>query len=219
MDCKVLKRAVDKIWWWHSIDLGAGVVTPGHGDPEAKLRTVKIPQDLTGKTVLDCGAWDGFFSFLAEARGATVVATDSTEHSWGRPEPLGFDFAKSILGSSVTKYVSDFYDLHPKVIGQFDIVFCFGLLYHLKYPYRALEVLYDLTREMLIIETVVMGNDTDDPIMTFYRDIDRNVHYFAPNVPGILKMLLSVGFGDAKATTHWEKSPGARRIAFHVHKV
>jgi tRNA (mo5U34)-methyltransferase len=67
------------LFWWHSIDLGQGVVTPGHKTPEvlrAELEAQRWP-DLRGKTVLDVGAWDGFFSFEAERKGARrVVALD-----------------------------------------------------------------------------------------------------------------------------------------------
>ena len=59
-------------FWWHSIDLGHGVVTKGFKTPETlqyELESLRLP-DLRDKTVLDIGAWDGFFSFEAERRGA-----------------------------------------------------------------------------------------------------------------------------------------------------
>jgi tRNA (mo5U34)-methyltransferase len=65
--------------WWHSIDLGHGVVTPGHkGRPVvlAEWAAFRLP-DLRGKSVLDIGAWDGVYSFEAERHGAArVVALD-----------------------------------------------------------------------------------------------------------------------------------------------
>lgn len=65
--------------WWHSIDLGNGVITPGTKSIEtmrAEIAALDLPADLTGKTVLDIGAWDGAFSFECERRGATVTALD-----------------------------------------------------------------------------------------------------------------------------------------------
>lgn len=66
-------------FWWHSIDLGGGVVTPGFNSPEFltyEWQRMAVP-DLAGKTVLDIGAWDGYFSFRAEAAGARdVLAMD-----------------------------------------------------------------------------------------------------------------------------------------------
>ena len=64
--------------WFHTIDLGNGVVTPGDDNSPVKLKRLAFPPDLSGKTFLDIGAWDGFFSFEAERRGAArVLATDS----------------------------------------------------------------------------------------------------------------------------------------------
>jgi tRNA (mo5U34)-methyltransferase len=75
-----LRTKVDAIpFWCHSIDLGAGVTTPGIKSPAyhaRELAALALP-DLRGKTVLDIGAWDGFYSFVAEERGAArVVACD-----------------------------------------------------------------------------------------------------------------------------------------------
>lgn len=62
-------------YWWHSIDLGRGVVTPGHKGPEVLARELAAMQlpDLRGKSVLDIGGWDGFFAFEAEQRHAARV--------------------------------------------------------------------------------------------------------------------------------------------------
>jgi tRNA (mo5U34)-methyltransferase len=69
--------------WWHSIDLGDGVVTPGQKSPDVLAQEAANLRlgDLTGKSVLDIGAWDGYFSFAAEAAGAErVVALD--HYTW-----------------------------------------------------------------------------------------------------------------------------------------
>ena len=71
--------------WFHSIDLGEGVVTRGVKTPEhlaSELNALRLP-DLNGRTVLDIGAWDGFYSFEAERRGAAkVVALDRFVWAW-----------------------------------------------------------------------------------------------------------------------------------------
>jgi len=62
-------------FWWHSIDVGQGIATPGHKTPAqlaAEFETLRLP-DLHKKTVLDIGAWDGFHSFTAEKLGAEKV--------------------------------------------------------------------------------------------------------------------------------------------------
>ena len=71
-------------FWCHSIDLGLGVVTPGVKTRELharELTSLRLPE-LRGKSVLDIGAWDGFYSFAAERLGADRVV--SLDHFvWG----------------------------------------------------------------------------------------------------------------------------------------
>ena len=79
-----LNKAVQNVaFWWHSIDFGDGVVSDGRRTAEelaAEWAALELP-DLAGKTVLDVGAWDGYFSFEAEKHGAArVVALD--HHAW-----------------------------------------------------------------------------------------------------------------------------------------
>ena len=72
---------LSKLGWYHSIELPGGSVIEGHQTIQqlrTRLRQFPIPEDLTGKRVLDIGAWDGWFSFEMERRGAQVVALDST---------------------------------------------------------------------------------------------------------------------------------------------
>jgi tRNA (mo5U34)-methyltransferase len=76
-------REVEATCWFHSIDLGNGMVTPGAKSVETQqlqLEALNLP-DLSGKRVLDIGAWDGFFSFEAERRGAAHV-TALDHHVW-----------------------------------------------------------------------------------------------------------------------------------------
>ena len=80
-------------FWWHSIDLGHGVVTPGFRTPESlahDLGALRLP-DLAGKSVLDVGAYDGFYSFEAEKRGARrVVALDHYVWSLDLPGHIAY---------------------------------------------------------------------------------------------------------------------------------
>jgi tRNA (mo5U34)-methyltransferase len=73
-----VRRLADSVpFWFHSIDLGHGVVTPGHKSPEvlaSELAAFGLPEDLSGRSVLDIGGWDGYFAFAAERRGAARVA-------------------------------------------------------------------------------------------------------------------------------------------------
>src|SRR6059036_3886158 len=120
MDAKDLR-------WFHTIDLGGGVVTDGEDDSPRKLGWLHLP-DLRGKTVLDVGAWDGFFSFAAERAGAArVVAVDPAcwnppawgERGWGTRR--GFDFAREALGSAVEPVDLPSLD-ELGTLGTFDVV-------------------------------------------------------------------------------------------------
>src|SRR5439155_11676932 len=101
-----------------------------------RLRLQRVPQDLTGKTVLDIGAWDGFFSFEFERRGAKRVLAIDT-FAWD-PRPGGFPrgfeafkLAHEHFNSKVEHQRLDVCELDPARVGTFDLVFCAGVLYHM----------------------------------------------------------------------------------------
>ena len=110
--------------WYHTLDLGHGIRTPGVDDTPRKLETLHMPDDLQGQSVLDVGAWDGFFSFEAERRGARdVLATDSfcwSGEGWGSKE--GFDLARQMVDSKVRDKEISVDDLSPQTVGVFDLV-------------------------------------------------------------------------------------------------
>jgi tRNA (mo5U34)-methyltransferase len=80
-DATEVQIQADSIAWFHSIDLGNGVTTKGLSDQQATVRKDQLP-DFAGRSVLDIGAWDGYYSFLAERNGASrVIALD--HYAWG----------------------------------------------------------------------------------------------------------------------------------------
>ena len=105
-----------------------------HGAPAGP--GLDLPASLEGLTVLDIGAWDGFFSFECERRGASrVVAADY--YSWHGPgwgTKAGFQLAREALGSRVEDVDIDVMDLSPERVGTFDVVLFLGVLYHLRHP-------------------------------------------------------------------------------------
>jgi tRNA (mo5U34)-methyltransferase len=194
--------------WWHSIDLGNGIVTPGLDNSSAKLQSMGIPEDLRGKTVLDIGAWDGFFSFEAERRGAKrVLATDS--FCWGGPGPgtkEGFEFARRVLSSKVEDYEIDVMDLSPEKIGMFDVVFFLGVLYHMRHPLLALDLVWSVTAPggMAIIETHVDMLHLERPAIAFYPGSELNndwTNWFGPNPSAVEGMLKVAGFKRVEVYT------------------
>jgi tRNA (mo5U34)-methyltransferase len=214
---RLLRRRADVVepvpFWYHSIDLGDGVVTPGMKSPEsmaAHLAALDLP-DLSGKSFLDVGAWDGFFSFEAERRGARrVVALDSYEWTgtppgWeGRRERLppkrtGFDLAHSRLRSSVECVVGDFMTIDLESLGTFDVVLFSGVLYHLEEPLTALRRLAAVTDELAIVETAAVhtGALEKHAVCEFYEGDELNAdetNWWAPNAPALAAMCRAAGF-------------------------
>src|SRR5712671_3378036 len=151
MTSEELKSQVATLKWHHSIDLGNGIVTPGQDNSAKKLARLQLPESFAGKSVLDVGAWDGFFSFDAERRGAKrVLATDSYSwngsHDWG--DKRGFNLAREVMGSKVEDQDIDVLELSPERVGAFDIVLFLGVLYHMRHPMLSVERVASVTREM-----------------------------------------------------------------------
>lgn len=188
--------------WFHSIDIGDGYVTKGD-KPNCALRgmaDVVYRQGVAGKTVLDIGAWDGFYSFEAERRGAVkVVATD--HFSWSGPgwgTKLGFDYAHARLGSHVESIDVDLPDLDPSALGTFDVVLFLGVLYHLHDPYAGLKQAAAMTHDLLVVETVTTCNFFPVPVMRFYLGKELNndpTNFWAPNIRCLRRLLEDLGFG------------------------
>jgi tRNA (mo5U34)-methyltransferase len=205
-DASEVRRRMDEIRWYHSIDLGGGVVTPGVDRSTRRLPRLEIPEDLSGMRVLDIGAWDGFYSFECERRGAAqVTAIDS--YSWdgsGWGSKSGFDLAHEVLGSSVKSLVLDVMELSPQRVGTFDVVLFLGVLYHLRHPLEALERVASVADGLLILETQVDLVGMRRPAMAFYptRELNRDdSNWWAPNPPALHAMLRDVGFTQFRVVT------------------
>ena len=133
--------------WFHRIDLGGGVITPGSDDTATKLAQIRLPEDLTGKSVLDVGAWDGYFSFEAERRGASrVVALDGGVWTVPQIGRRGFDYARRALGSKVEAVQMEVLEMGPERPGVFDLVLFLGVLYHLPNPLAGIYQAASCTR-------------------------------------------------------------------------
>jgi tRNA (mo5U34)-methyltransferase len=198
-----LRRAAAAIRWYHTMDLGQGVRTEGSYDPGTKLDRYRIPPDLSGKSVLDVGAFNGFFSFEAERRGAArVLATDSfawTNDNWNRDE--GFQLARRALDSRVEARLIDALDLSPETVGTFDVVFFLGILYHMKHPMLALERVASVCDELLILETHVDLVNIRRPAIAFYPGRELNddwTNWCGPNPAAVIGMLRNVGFSNVE---------------------
>jgi tRNA (mo5U34)-methyltransferase len=227
MEIEELRRRAAEIIWFHTIDLGNGFVTHGvERATPAKLRRLGLPADLAGRTVLDLGAWDGFFSFEAERRGARrVLAVD--HFCWGGAgwgTKAGFDLAREALRSKVEDREIDVMDITPANIGVFDVVLYLGVLYHMRHPLLALEKVSAVTGGMLILETHVDLTTIKRPAMVFYPGAELNEdasNWWSPNEACVIAMLKDVGFKRVEVFSRkrglkfWRRG---RRAVFHAWK-
>ncbi|MHC1768132.1 MAG: class I SAM-dependent methyltransferase [Verrucomicrobiia bacterium] len=217
-DIELLRSKVEKIKWYHQIDLGNGVITPGIDNSPKKLQLLHLPERLDGKTVLDVGAWDGFFSFEAERRGAKrVLATDQfswSNQGWG--SKAGFELARMALRSKVEDMNIDVLELSPERLGgTFDVVFFLGVLYHMRHPLLALEKIASVTKEVAIIESVSGMLWCRKPVIPFYPGSELYndpSNWCAPNAAATIALLKTAGFRDVKIVG------GVRPLPFRLMK-
>ena len=246
-----LRRIADGVpFWFHSIDLGQGVVTKGLKSVSklaGEVHDLRLP-DLRGKTVLDINAWDGFFSFEAERREAKrVVALDRymwsmdlAEHlkyynecnklgvapapyhtmPYFKPEELpgkvGFDTAHRALQSKVEVVVGDFMEMELAPLGQFDVVFYLGSLYHMENPLEAMRRVAAVTKELAIIETeaVAFPYYEQYSLCEFFEsnELMGDVsNWWAPNDKALAGLCRAAGFSRVDSVVGSPLGVGAQR--------
>ena len=155
-----LRVILDKLGpWFHNVPLTRSVGTrmemPEHPANRWRIIDSFVPQDLSGKTVLDIGVNAGFFSLEMKRRGAERV--------------LGIDIMPHILAQ--TRFTSHWFELPIELfewdvydvgaLGSFDIVVFLGVLYHLKHPLYALEKIESVCKSTLYFQSVVRGSGKD----------------------------------------------------------
>jgi tRNA (mo5U34)-methyltransferase len=221
-----LQARANAVRWYHTIDLGNGVVTTGVDNTPERLRRIQLPDSLSGKSVLDVGAWDGFFSFEAERRGASrVVACDHYAWhglGWGTGKgKAGFELARAALNSRVEDVNLDVMDLTPERVGVFDVVLFLGVLYHLPNPALALDRIASVTTGMLILETVVDLVGLGRPAAAYYPGRELNgdpTNWWGPNHAAVVGMLQNAGFARVDVITPVRSAPFRAARAL-VHRV
>ena len=216
-----LRSRIAEYQWFHSIDLGGGVVTPGGKslaicNAEASLIFDRV--DLTGCSVLDIGAWSGVFSFEAKRRGAArVLATDS--YCWSHPHFRGretFEIARSALGLEVDAREIDVADLSAEAVGEFDIVLYLGVFYHRYDAIEALAKAARLAKRALIVETHLDLREVEVPAMVFFPGSELandSTNWWGPNEHCMKALLLGHGFAEVEISAH---PAGHSRAIFHA---
>lgn len=149
--------------WFHNLHLPNGEQTaPGHplGDfPAVKWRQIApfIEPDLNGWRVLDIGCNAGFYSFELARRGAAVTALDIDSHYLTQARWAAREYN---LEHRVEFRQGSVYEL-ARSGEQFDLVWFLGVLYHLRHPLLALDILRGVTRRRLVLQTLTMpGEET-----------------------------------------------------------
>jgi tRNA (mo5U34)-methyltransferase len=216
-----LSKQVRQLPWFHSIDLGNGIVTPGEKTLDvhcAEYAAFFDPVDLRGRSVIDVGAWNGAYSFEARRRGAArVLATDHCV--WTSPTLRGrdgFELARSALGIEIEAREIDIQGLSSETVGTFDVVLFLGVFYHLFDPIAALERVAKLAREVLIVETHTDALEFGSPAMVMYPGAELNndaSNWWGPNPACMLALLRQFGFPKVDAA--WSLNVG-RRAVYHA---
>lgn len=174
MDKETALRLVEGRPWHHDFEIIPGVRTRGSYDPRNLWEELRLPSDLSGMSLADVGASNGFFSFEARRRGARVVAFDR-RHA----DNSGFALAQLINGMhDIEFHQANVLDLGPGKHGQFDFVLALGLLYHVSDPYLALSNCAALSRRHLYIESFCIDallprSLRREPVMKFISDPER----------------------------------------------
>lgn len=145
--------------WFHNIDLNGVKTAPEHflGNYPAikwQLFAHAIPADLTGRSVLDIGCNAGFYSIEMKRRGADrVVGIDSDEVYLNQAR-----FAAQVLGADIEFRRISVYDL-AQLNERFDVVLFMGVLYHLRHPLLALDLIHDtVARDLLVFQSMQRGS-------------------------------------------------------------
>jgi tRNA (mo5U34)-methyltransferase len=152
-DAAKARAVLDTVpFWFHTFALNRadGLYTPGVAR-DHRYRIPALPACFDGLSVLDVGTFDGFYAFLAEARGAQrVMAIDNEQYRlWVRARwgvelagGEGFQAIHRLLGSSVEYRRLDAFELH-RLDERFDFIYCFGILHRVETPLGLLRLLRD----------------------------------------------------------------------------
>ena len=169
--------------WFHNLNLGGVQTAPEHflGDyPAVKWQRFagSIPPDLTGRSVLDIGCNAGFYAIEMKRRGAArVLGLDTDERYLAQAR-----FAAEVEAADIEFRRMSVYEL-PKLGERFDLVLFMGVLYHLRHPLLALDILHEhVVGDMLVFQSMLRGSadaGAVDPDYVFWQ----TDHFEEPSYP------------------------------------
>jgi 2-polyprenyl-3-methyl-5-hydroxy-6-metoxy-1,4-benzoquinol methylase len=193
MDANELREVVSKYWWYHSIDLGNGIITPGHFGANLPAVMELLDQiEISGMTCLDVGTMDGKIAFEMEKRGANrVVTIDLAER-----ETVYFllEYFKSTIQYIPNVHINDIVSaLEQRKLCPFDLIVLSGVLYHV---YSPLDVILSMRRivrhgGLILVESACV--DSLDCSMHFNCDgryYNEPLTFWLPSI-GCLRYMLA----------------------------
>ena len=214
---EAIRRRISELGdWFQNLDLQGIPTAPNHflGDyPAAKWRKFAhaLPHDLRGKTVLDIGCNAGFYSIEMKLRGADrVVGMDFDPAYLAQAR-----FAAEVKGAEIEFRRLDVYSV-GELREKFDIVLFMGVLYHLRHPLLALDLLHEhVVKDLLVFQSLLRGsasipqlapdypfteteifNESGYPLMHFveHRYAGDGTNWWIPNRACAEALLRSSGF-------------------------
>lgn len=169
--------------WFHNLDLKGVRTAPDHflGDyPAVKWRRFAhaLPQDLSGRTVLDIGCNGGFYAIEMKRRGADrVVAIDFDESYLAQAR-----FAAEVTGAAIEFRKLSVYDV-ALLKETFDIVLFMGVFYHLRHPLLALDLIWEhVAGDLLVFQSMLRGPSDVLPLQDDYP-FRATEHFERPGYP------------------------------------
>jgi tRNA (mo5U34)-methyltransferase len=211
MDLEQDQKRIDQVSWYHEFTFPNGLVARTTSNPWFHRRSWKFTReqldkiDFSGKTVLDIGCWDGYWSFYAEERGATrVLATDDASQNWAGS--AGLLLAKELLGSNVeTRMDVSVYDL-SSIVESVDIILCLGVYYHLVDPFYAFAEIRKRCHSKTLL---VLQGDTSTGLRgsyAYWDPSDPALSVFVPH-PNVLSQMLRAAYFEVVHQTSMVKAP------------
>lgn len=171
--------------WFHNLRLKGIQTAPEHflGDyPAVKFESFRsvIPEDMRGMTVLDIGCNAGFYSMEMKRRGADRVVGIDTDPHYLRQARL----AAEVNSADVEFIEMPVWDV-AKLNEKFDLVIFMGVLYHLRHPLLALDLIHEhVARDLLLFQSMQRGSRD-------LADIEEDYDFNAPapfDAPGYPRM-------------------------------
>ncbi|MDP9039783.1 MAG: TIGR04290 family methyltransferase [Acidobacteriota bacterium] len=182
-DATLAQRIEELGPWFHNLRLGGLETAPQHflGDyPEIKFRSFRdaLPSRMDGMSVLDIGCNAGFYSFEMKRRGASRVLGIDTDERYLRQAR----FAAEVLGADVEFRRVAVWDV--AALGErFDLVIFMGVLYHLRHPLLALDLIHEhVAGDLLLFQSMQRGSRATAEIALDY-DFNEPAPFDDPGFP------------------------------------